>query len=78
MLRLAASLERGSEHPLAAAIIAGAEERKLTLASAEDFQSVTGQGVRGESRAALSLLGNQHMMRELEHRYRPGFRRRGR
>ncbi len=47
VLRLAASLERGSEHPLAAAIVAGAEERKLTLATAEDFKSVTGQGVTG-------------------------------
>jgi P-type Cu+ transporter len=41
VLRLAASLERGSEHPLAAAIVAGAEERNLTLATAEDFRSVS-------------------------------------
>jgi len=42
-LRLAASLERGSEHPLAAAIAAGAEARGSTLVSPEDFKSMTGQ-----------------------------------
>jgi Cu+-exporting ATPase len=47
VLRLAASLERGSEHPLAAAIVAGAEARGLSLVPAEDFKSVTGQGVTG-------------------------------
>ena len=65
VLRLAASLERGSEHPLAAAIVAGAEERKVTLATAEDFKSVTGQGVRGRIEGRAVALGNQHMMREL-------------
>ena len=65
VLRLAASLERGSEHPLAAAIVAGAEERKLTLATAEDFKSVTGQGVTGRIEGRAVALGNQHMMREL-------------
>ena len=52
VLRLAASLELGSEHPLAAAIVAGAEERKVTLATAEDFKSVTG-------RRTLTLLASE-------------------
>ena len=47
LLRLAATLERGSEHPLAAAIVGGAEERGITLATAKDFRSVTGKGVVG-------------------------------
>ena len=65
VLRIAASLERGSEHPLAAAIVAGAEERKLTLADAEDFKSVTGQGVTGRIERRAVALGNQQMMSEL-------------
>jgi Cu+-exporting ATPase len=65
VLRLAASLERGSEHPLAAAIVAGAEARKLTLATAEDFKSVTGQGVTGRIEGRAVALGNQQMMRAL-------------
>ncbi len=65
VLRLAASLERGSEHPLAAAIVAGAEARGLQLAPAEDFKSVTGQGVSGRIEGRAVALGNQHMMREL-------------
>ena len=47
VLRLAASLERKSEHPLAAAIIAAAEQRNLALSEASQFQSVTGRGIRG-------------------------------
>src|SRR6185503_5678221 len=47
LLRLAASLERGSEHPLAAAIVEGAEERGVTLAESQGFQSHTGRGVSG-------------------------------
>jgi Cu+-exporting ATPase len=47
LLRLAASLERASEHPLAAAIVAAASERQLQLAETGDFDSVTGKGVRG-------------------------------
>jgi Cu+-exporting ATPase len=65
VLRLAASLERGSEHPLAAAIVAGAEERKLALASAEDFKSVTGQGVSGRIEGRTVALGNEHLLRGL-------------
>jgi Cu+-exporting ATPase len=48
LLRLAASLERASEHPLAAAIVAGAEARGLKLSPVEAFQSTTGAGVRGQ------------------------------
>src|SRR5207249_9837177 len=47
-LLLAASLERGSEHPLAAAIVAGAQEKGIELSKAEDFRSVTGKGVIGK------------------------------
>ena len=65
VLRLAASLERGSEHPLAAAIVAGAEERKLTLTPAEDFKSVTGQGVSGRIEGRAVALGNEPMMQSL-------------
>jgi Cu+-exporting ATPase len=61
LLRLAASLERGSEHPLAAAIVAGASERKVDLAKGEDFQSTTGKGVDGRRVA----LGNRPMLQEM-------------
>jgi Cu+-exporting ATPase len=64
VLRLAASLERGSEHPLAAAIVAGAQERGLSLATAEDFKSMTGKGVTGRIEGRTVALGNEHMMRE--------------
>ena len=47
VLRLAASLERGSEHPLAEAIVAGAEERGVAMTKALDFEAVTGKGVKG-------------------------------
>jgi P-type Cu+ transporter len=65
VLRFAAGLERASEHPLAAAIVAGAEDRKLTLATADDFKSVTGQGVTGRIDGRAVALGNQQMMNEL-------------
>ncbi|NVJ14675.1 heavy metal translocating P-type ATPase [Myxococcus sp. AM010] len=58
LLRLAASLERGSEHPLAAAIVAGARERGVTLAPVEDFRSLTGKGVVGRVEGAEVALGN--------------------
>src|SRR6185295_18597418 len=48
LLRAAASLERGSEHPLAAAIVAGAAERAIELTTATAFKSITGKGVSGE------------------------------
>ena len=65
LLRLAASLERVSEHPLAAAIVQGAEERGLALASVEQFESLTGRGVRGEIAGTHLALGNQQLLSEL-------------
>jgi len=64
VLRLAASLEQGSEHPLAAAIVAGARERKLELATATDFQSVTGKGVVGKVGGSSVALGNIALLAE--------------
>lgn len=62
LLRLAASLERSSEHPLAAAIVRGAEARGLTLSPVENFDSVTGKGVLGDVEGRHILIGNQAMM----------------
>ncbi|MGD8376843.1 MAG: heavy metal translocating P-type ATPase [Acidobacteriota bacterium] len=64
LLRLAAGLERGSEHPLAAAILRGAEERSLTPGPVEDFESVTGKGVRGRVEGKAVLLGNRSMLEQ--------------
>src|SRR3989338_3905673 len=65
LLMLAASLERGSEHPLAAAIVQGAEERGLTLAAVEDFAALPGGGVRGGVAGRRVALGNAKLMEEL-------------
>jgi len=62
LLRLAASLERASEHPLAAAIVRGAEKRKVELTDAGEFQSLTGKGVQGVVDAKQVALGNRAMM----------------
>jgi Cu+-exporting ATPase len=64
-LRLAASLERGSEHPLAAAVVAGAEERGLRLAEVTDFQSETGKGVVGRVDGRSVALGNRSLLQAL-------------
>jgi Cu+-exporting ATPase len=65
VLRLAASLERGSEHPLAAAIVAGAEENELQLAAAENFQSFTGEGVTGIVDGRLVAMGNSKLFERI-------------
>ena len=65
LLRLAASLERGSEHPLAEAIVAGAEERGVELAKADDFQAITGKGVTGRVDGRAVALGNAALLAEL-------------
>ncbi len=64
LLTLVGSLERGSEHPLATAIVLGAEERGASLTDAVDFESVTGKGVRGTVDGASVALGNRAMMEE--------------
>ena len=66
LLRLAASLERGSEHPLAAAIVAGAEEKGVALTAAEDFESLTGRGVKGKVDGISVALGNKKLLEELQ------------
>lgn len=65
VLRIAAALERDSEHPLAAAIIAGADEQGLEPASASEFQSITGKGVTGRVEGHGVALGNQALLEEL-------------
>ena len=61
-LSAAAGLERGSEHPLAEAIVAGAQERGAELSEATGFDAVTGKGVRGEVRGSSIVLGNRAML----------------
>jgi len=65
VLRLAATLERGSEHPLAEAIVAGAEERGVTLGEASDFEAVTGKGVKGVVDGKSVALGNLKLVTDL-------------
>jgi Cu+-exporting ATPase len=62
LLRLAASLERGSEHPLAAAVLAGARERNLDIAPVEGFESTTGKGASGSVEGHRVVIGNSAMM----------------
>jgi len=64
ILRLGAALERAREHPLAAAIVAGATERELVLPEVKNFRSVTGRGVIGEVGAHTVAIGNQGLMDE--------------
>ena len=65
ILRLAASLERGSEHPLADAIVRGAQARGIGLAKAENFRSITGQGVAGEVEGHALAAGNAGLLESL-------------
>ncbi|MEO8452805.1 MAG: heavy metal translocating P-type ATPase, partial [Gemmatimonadota bacterium] len=65
LLGLAASLERGSEHPLAAAIVGGAMERGVTLSQTEHFESLTGRGVQGAVNGQRVALGNRKLLDEL-------------
>ncbi|MCF7220404.1 heavy metal translocating P-type ATPase [Lysobacter sp. TLK-CK17T] len=64
VLRIAASLDQGSEHPLAEAIVGEARSRSLALEPAEDFESVTGTGVRGTVGGRAVVLGNNRLMAE--------------
>lgn len=65
LLRLAASLEQGSEHPLAAAIVAAARERSIVLAKATGFDSPAGKGVLGDVDGHRIVLGNTRFLAEL-------------
>ena len=62
ILALAASLERASEHPLAEAIVKGAEEKGISLAATEDFDSLTGKGVTGTVNSHQVALGNSKLL----------------
>jgi Cu+-exporting ATPase len=65
LLSLAASLERGSEHPLAEAIVEGAAERGAAVQTASEFEAVTGKGVSGTVEGRKVALGNAAMMADL-------------
>jgi P-type Cu+ transporter len=66
LLRLVASLERASEHPLAAAVTAGASERGVKLVEAREFRSLTGRGVVGKVEGREVAVGNQALLDELK------------
>ncbi len=65
LLRLAASLERASEHPLGAAIVAKASEQKLILSESVNFQSIPGQGIRGTVEGKSVAIGNMALMKQI-------------
>lgn len=65
VLKLAASLERGSEHPLAEAIVQGAEERGVVMVDAGDFEAVTGKGVKGTVDGKAVALGNLALINDM-------------
>jgi Cu+-exporting ATPase len=65
LLRFAASLEKGSEHPLAAAIVAGAQERAVEVVNTQSFESVTGKGVKGQVDGRAVALGNRSLLDDL-------------
>ncbi len=65
LLRLVASLERSSEHPLAAAIVKGAEAKQLPLAEVQGFASITGKGVKGTVSGRQIAVGNVELLRDL-------------
>jgi P-type Cu+ transporter len=64
LLRLAASVERNSEHPLAAAIVAGAQTREIALSEAQGFEAHSGRGVQAQVEGKMVLLGNLALMTE--------------
>jgi len=66
MLRLVASLERGSEHPIGAAVVREAEARGLPFVEAEAFQALAGRGVQGIVDGRLMVVGTQRLMREMD------------
>src|SRR5262249_32833468 len=65
ILRLAASVERGSEHPLAAAVVAGADAKRIALAPAENVRAITGKGIVGRIEGKTVALGNTALLADL-------------
>ncbi len=65
VLRLAASLERGSEHPLAEAIVKGAQERGVDMVKTQDFEAITGKGVKGMVDGRAVALGNAALISDM-------------
>lgn len=66
LLQLVASIERASEHPLAEAIVQGAQDRKLALANVTDFESITGMGIRGKVDGREVIVGNRALLQKFE------------
>jgi len=66
LLRLVASLEKSSEHPLASAIVAGARDRGVDVIEAKRFQSITGKGVKGDVDGHLVAVGNQSLLENFD------------
>src|SRR5262249_44999047 len=66
LLQMTATIERGSEHPLAAAIVSAAEERGLRLAESRDFKAISGKGVTGVADEHDVALGNLRLLEELQ------------
>jgi len=66
LLRLAASLEQGSEHPLAGAIVAAAKERNINFYQVKDFQSLTGKGITGKIEGQAVAVGNEALLKALD------------
>jgi Cu+-exporting ATPase len=66
VIRLAAGLELASEHPLASAVIGGAEERKIAIPKAQDFRTLTGLGVTGTVEGHAVAVGGPNLMREMK------------
>lgn len=65
LLRMAASLERASEHPLAAAVVAGAQERGVKLSEVKEAQAISGKGVLGRVEGQVVALGNSKLLEQL-------------
>ena len=66
VLKVAAALERASEHPLAAAVLAAAKERAIEIGSVADFRSFTGKGITGRMDESKAALGNRALFRDLQ------------
>src|SRR5205814_1508315 len=65
LIQLAASLERGSEHPLAASVVSSAGERGINLSEAKDFQAIPGKGVVGKVDGRIVAVGNPKLFEHL-------------